>query len=332
MNLSRRERLAKTIAGEVTDRAPVALWRHFPGDDQRPADFVESVLAFQRQYDWDFIKVTPASSYCLADYGAQDEWAGNPEGTRQYTRRVITRSADWLDLRPLDPLRGALGQQVEALRLLRDGLAGEDVPFIQTIFSPLAQAKNLVGKENLVVHLRTAPERVRTGLNTLTESILRFLDVLDQRTKVSGIFYAAQMATYADLTEAEYREFGRPYDLRILEALPRHWWLNVLHIHGASPMFNLFADYPVQVLNWHDRESETDLATGKLKFKGAVCGGLGQHRPLHLGAPVEVREQARDALTQTSSRRFILSTGCVSMVTTPLANLRAARTAVERRG
>lgn len=330
MNLSKRERLEKTIAGEITDRTPVALWRHFPSDDQRPPDFVDSVLTFQRQYDWDFIKVTPSSSYCLLDYGAQDEWQGDPEGTRHYTRRVISRTADWLDLRPLDPLRGALGQQLEALRLLREGLGNDDVPFIHTLFSPLAQAKNLVGKDQLAVQLRMAPERFRTGLNTLTESILRFINALE-RTKISGIFYAVQMATYADLTEAEYREFGRPYDLRILEALPRHWWLNMLHVHGTAPMFNLFTDYPVQVLNWHDRESDTDLATGKLKFKGAVCGGIGQQHPLHLGAPSEVREQARNALDQTSGRRLILSTGCVSLVTTPMANLRAVRAAVERK-
>ena len=36
--MEKRERLEKTIAGEQTDRVPVALWRHWPGDDQRAAD------------------------------------------------------------------------------------------------------------------------------------------------------------------------------------------------------------------------------------------------------------------------------------------------------
>src|SRR5690606_39982591 len=58
--MNRRERLEKTIAGEETDRTPVGLWRHFPGDDQRVADFARSVVEFQRTYDWDFVKVTPA--------------------------------------------------------------------------------------------------------------------------------------------------------------------------------------------------------------------------------------------------------------------------------
>ena len=36
--MTRRERLLATFAGEPVDRPAVALWRHFPGDDQRPAD------------------------------------------------------------------------------------------------------------------------------------------------------------------------------------------------------------------------------------------------------------------------------------------------------
>ena len=33
-NWTKRKRLEATIAGEAVDRPPVALWRHWPGDDQ----------------------------------------------------------------------------------------------------------------------------------------------------------------------------------------------------------------------------------------------------------------------------------------------------------
>ena len=39
--------------------------------------------------------------------------------------------------------------------------------------------------------------------------------------------------------------------------------------------------------------------------------------------------EAADAIAQTDGRGFILSTGCVAPITTPLGNLRAARRAVE---
>jgi uroporphyrinogen decarboxylase len=330
MTLSKRERLEKTIQGETTDRVPVALWRHWPGDDQRASDLAEVTVDFQRRWDFDFVKVTPTSSFCIADYGVQDRWVGHLEGTREYVRRAVQRSLDWTELRVLDPSKGTLSRQLEALRLLRDAF-GTDVPFIQTVFSPMAQAKNIAGGDLMIEHMRTAPDRFRTGLNTITESTLRFIDAI-RRSGVSGIFYAIQHASYSMMSESEYLEFGRPFDLRILEALPDDWWLNMVHVHGNAPMFDLIADYPVQVLNWHDRETSPELAAGKLKFKGAVSGGIGRWDPMHNGTPVEVRAQARQAIEQTNGRRLILSTGCVIMTTTPTSNIRAAREVVETMG
>lgn len=325
--MNKRERLERAINGETVDRVPVALWRHFPGDDQRAADFAAATVAWQRTYDWDFVKITPASSFCLIDYGVQDHWVGALEGTREYIRRAVDRSIDWTMLKALEPTRGALARQIQVLDLLK-GEFGEEVPFIQTIFSPLAQAKNIAGEDTMIRHLRTDPERIHTGLRTLTESTLRFMDAL-RKSGNSGIFYAIQHATYDKLSEEEYRAFGVAYDKQILEAARGHgWWFNLMHLHGEAPMFDLVADYPVQAINWHDQETPPDLAVGKSKISGAVCGGLGRW-DVHTKTPLEIREQARDAIKLTNGRRFILASGCVVMVTTPTSNLRAVRDIVE---
>lgn len=327
MHLSKRERLEKTIAGEPTDRVPVALWRHWPGDDQRPADLVQACIDFQKKWDFDFIKITPASSYCVADYGVQDEWVGSIEGTRQYTRHVIDRSLHWTELPILDPHKGQLGQQVETIQQMKAALKG-DVPFVQTIFNPLSQAKKLAGTDSLLRHIRTKPERFKTGLNIITENTMRYIDAL-KKSGVSGIFYAIQHASYNELSQAEYEEFGRPYDLQILNTLPGDFWFNMVHLHGTLPIFDVVVDYPVQAINWHDQETAPDLATGKLQFPGAVCGGLGRWDPVHNGTPTSIRQQARQSFELTNNRRLILSTGCVIMTTTPQSNIRAVREAVE---
>src|SRR5512136_1837972 len=101
--MTRRERLAATVAGEAVDRVAVALWRHFPGDDQRPDDLAAATLGWQRQYDWDFIKVSPGSSFCLVDWGVETVWRGGDEGTREYTKHVIQRPEDWQRLPALEP-------------------------------------------------------------------------------------------------------------------------------------------------------------------------------------------------------------------------------------
>jgi uroporphyrinogen decarboxylase len=326
--MNKRDRLTKTIAGETVDRVPVALWRHWPGDDQRAADLARSTIDFQKQYDWDFVKITPASSFCIADYGVQDEWEGHLEGTRTYTKRAVNRSLDWTELRPLDPLRGVLGRQVECVRLVCEGLRQDETPILQTIFSPLAQAKNIAGKDLLLRHMRVSPDRLHTGLNAITESTLRFIEAL-KRQPIAGIFYAIQHASYDLMSEDEYKVFGLPYDRKILEALPDKWWFNMLHLHGDAPMFKLCSQLPVQSINWHDQETEPDLTQGKLQFNSAVCGGLSRWSHVHHGTPTAIRDQARTAITQTNGRRFILSTGCVIMVTSPLSNVRAVREVVE---
>src|SRR5439155_17649643 len=104
--------------------------------------------------------------------------------------------------------KGMLSKQLEALKLFKDAL-GDEIPYIQTIFSPLAQAKNISGNDLLIKHMRTAPDRLKTGLTTITESTLRFIDAM-RRSGISGIYYAVQHASYALMNEAEYRTFGRP--------------------------------------------------------------------------------------------------------------------------
>jgi uroporphyrinogen decarboxylase len=324
--MTKRERLEAAIHGEPTDRPPVALWRHFPGDDQEAAELAASTVAFQRQYDFDFVKVTPASSFCVLDWGVEDTWLGNEEGTREYTHHPIHAPEQWYTLRRLEPGEGALGSQLRCLTSIREQL-GDEVPFIQTVFNPLSQAKNLVGKQNLLGHLRQDPEAVRAGLEVITDTTARFI-MAAREQGIAGIFYAVQHASYDQMSESEYGDFGIPFDRRLLEAASG-LWLNVLHLHGNRVMFDLLADYDVQVVNWHDRETPPTLHEGQGKVKGAVLGGLRQWDTMLRGSPEDVHREAEDAIQQTGGQGFILGTGCVTPITAPWANLRAARDAVE---
>jgi uroporphyrinogen decarboxylase len=324
--LSKRVRLEAAFAGEQVDRPPVALWQHWPGDDRAPQGLAEAVLRFEREFDFDFCKVTPASSYCVEDWGTRDEWRGNTEGTRDYTFRPVQEPEDWQKLAVLDPTQGTLGDQLECLKLIGSEL-GETTPFIQTIFNPLSQAKNLAGNERMLLHMRRYPEALRAGLETVTESTIRFIEQV-RDVGAAGIFYAVQHARYDMLCEDEYRTFGVPYDLRVLEALDG-LWLNVLHLHGDEVMFDLLAGYPVQVLNWHDREAGPSLADGLRRCSMAVCGGLARDATMVRGTPEQVRAQATDAYEQTGGKRFVLGTGCVVPIIAPRGNVRAVRRVVD---
>ena len=326
MSLTTRERLQACIKNDpALDRPPVALWRHFPMDDQSPETLAAATLDFQRHYDFDLVKVTPASSFSIKDWGAEDVWEGHTEGTRRYTKRIVQKPQDWERLPVLDPRKAPhLSGQLACLRQIRAWL-GSEVPLLQTVFSPLAQAKNLAGGDVLIAHLRQYPEAVLKGLDTIAETTRRFVEAcLD--TGIDGVFYAIQHAQAGVLTLDEYKTFCLPNDLKTLEPA-KSLWCNLLHLHGLNIYFDIVDKYPVQIVNWHDRETPPSLAEAHKRFPGIVCGGVSQ-KTIVFGDSSQVGDEAEDAIGQTGSRRLLLGTGCVVPVIAPHGNILAAKESV----
>jgi uroporphyrinogen decarboxylase len=324
---TKEERLQAAIAGELADRPPVALWRHFPVDDQDPLLLSQATIAFQKTYDFDFIKVTPASSFCIRDYGVQDVWRGDPEGTRDYVRHIIHTIHDWASIEVLDPKLGNLGKQLECLSHLQDHL-DPGTPYIQTIFNPLSLGKNLAGSNQMLVHLRENPKKVLEAFDRITQTTIAFIEHARDRG-ISGIFYAIQFGSYEYFNREDYAKFCEPFDRQIFEAADG-LWLNVLHLHGNDLIFDLAQTYPAQVVNWHDRETKPNLAEGKSRLPVAVCGGLRRWDTMVLGDADAVRNEAIDAIhSLDGGRGMVLGTGCVVPVLAPHGNLMAARQVVD---
>jgi uroporphyrinogen decarboxylase len=320
-----KQRIQACLDGQDADRPAVALWRHFPVDDQDPRLLADAILQFQRTYDFDLVKVTPASSFCLKDWGVEDEWMGDTEGTRRYTKRVIHRPQDWENLPVLEPDVHHLAAQLDCLRFLR-AEPGPDTPLLQTVFSPLAQAKNLAGNDTLIAHLRLYPESVMKGLATIAETTRRFVEACLE-TGIDGVFYAIQHAQANLCTLEEYKTFGLLHDAKVLEPA-QEMWCNLLHLHGHNVYFELIESLQFQIVNWHDRETFPSLSEAQSPFSGALCGGMRQDSLVY-GDQAQVRDEATDAIQQTGGKRFILGTGCVVPVIASHGNLLAARQSVE---
>lgn len=321
MKFNHREIIEKTLSGENTDGLPVAFWKHFPVDDQYPETLAKSTLEFQNIFDFDFLKITPSSSFCLKDWGAKDIWQGNVEGTRDYLGPVIKKPQDWLKLKSLNPLDGFLGKQIECIKLVITN-SDKHTPIIQTVFNPLSQAKNLAGRNNLFYHMRKYPEHLHHGLSVIKESTARVIEACST-LGVDGVFYAVQHASYDLLTETEFKEFVRKYDEELFPLFDM-FWFNVLHIHGSNIMFHLVSDYPAQVFNWHDRETSPYLKNGLEFCNKTVCGGLSRINTMVLGCEDTIRFEIIEALDQTKGKNFIVGTGCVLPLNAPWGNIHNA--------
>lgn len=320
MTTTHRERIQACFDGEQTDRTPVAFWRHFPEEDQNPETLAAATIKFQQTYDFDIVKVTPSSSFMVKDWGVVDEWRNNPEGSREYTKRVIQKPQDWEALKPLDPTAPHLAAQLHCLKLVREGI-GTETPIIQTVFNPMSQAKNLAGNDLLLEHIKKHPEAVVKGLETITKSTIKFVEAVHE-IGVDGVFYAIQHAQAHMLELDEYKKIALPYDQQALEPT-EEFWCNLLHMHGKDVYFSLLRLLNFQIINWHDRETYPSLSEAKSLYRGVLCGGIRQET-LYSGSPAQVKEEAANAIQQTKGKRFILGTGCVVYYQSAHENIMAA--------
>jgi len=320
-----RDRVFAAIGGKPVDRPPIALWRHFPQQDQRAETLAQAHVEFQRRWDWDLLKVTPASSYYGDDWGLRAGYKPNSEGVRHVTDRPVKKPADWAHLRALDITAGVYGRELHALRLIRDALP--EVLILSTVFSPLTIARTLAGEQALIRYLRENAEDLHAGLEVITDVTARFA-AETLAAGADGIFFATQCATSAYLTVEEYEEFGRPYDLRVLDGAGSAV-IRMLHIHGTQIMFDQLTDYPVDVINWHDRKTSPTLAEARDRFSGCLAGGLDERETLLKGSPEEIAAQVRDAVAQTGGKHHMIAAGCVVLVDTSEDRLRTVRDAVE---
>jgi uroporphyrinogen decarboxylase len=322
--VTHRDRLLASLRGDRADRTPVALWRHFPEDDRRAESLAAAHIAFQQRFEFDFLKITPASGYYGDDWGLRAGYRPNREGVRTYHDRPVKRASDWAALRRLDVTAGAYGRELHALSAVRDAL-GSTVPVLATVFSPLTIAKTLCGDQAVLRYVREEGEALHAGLEIIADVTGRFA-AESLSAGADGIFFATQMACEGGASEEEYEEFGRPYDLRVLDAAGSAEFV-ILHAHGDNVYFDLLSAYPVHAINWHDRRTAPSLREARERFSGCLVGGVDEARFADR-QPQEITEEVRDAIAQTAGVAHIVSAGCVIPIDSAHANIDAAVAAV----
>jgi uroporphyrinogen decarboxylase len=329
-NMNKWERVAAAIQGADVDRVPLSLWKHYHLQDRAPQQLAEVTLALYRQFDIDLIKLTPSGLYPIQDWGATIQFGNDDDFLPLAVQPVITSAGDWETLPRLDVSKGALRRELDMIRHVGRGLDGE-APFIMTIFSPLNIAYKLCGDKisgKLVLdYMRQSPRQLHAGLAVIT-GVVRDYAAACLEAGASGFFFATQMASHDLMTPEEFKEFGLPYDLQVLESLVGTSRVTMLHVCKENLIFDLITDYPVDVINWAALTSGTSLADARQMTDRPLAGGLSLGTLLN-GTEADVLAEARQSISQAGRNGFILAPDCVVRGPSPDANLAAARQAVE---
>lgn len=288
--MTRSERVYAAVHGEEVDRVPVCFWHHFQPEGSGRAMAEATLRFFDEEFDLDIAKVMPDIPY-------------------PFPKRSIDVPNDWRLFEPIDPRSRYFRERSDAVGILRETL-GFETPIVMTVFSPLAEAMYAArDREQFLSHLRAHPVLMHEVLSTIAANLAEHMrDILF--AGADGIFFSVQGASRDVMSEEEYAEFGRPYDLMALRGAA-NGWLNILHIHGEKDlMFDRMLDYPVDVLSWSDRLAGPSLREARVKTSKCLMGGWNEFGPLHEGPEEQILAEAKDAVTQTGGRKLILANGC----------------------
>jgi uroporphyrinogen decarboxylase len=217
--MSKRARVMAALRGEPVDRVPLAFWLHNFATENTAAGLAAETARLARTFDWDYLK-PQSRAQCFAQM-----WGLTYEPSREravpytITHAPIADADDLRQLDPADPQTGALGEQIQALRMSRAQI-GADTPIIWTIFAPAMVLPYLVrgGRERALELARSDGAATARALDAIALTLTAYAR-LCLEAGADGLFYATNVATRELVTTEECRRLHRAYDLRILAAV-----------------------------------------------------------------------------------------------------------------
>ena len=260
-SMTPRERIDRVLKGEDPDRQPFSFWYHF-GLEKLPGDrHAKATLAFHRKFRTDLVKVMSDFPY------------PKPPGA-------------WYELKEE---KNPFPEQIRALELIRDGLAGK-AHFIETVFNPWNVAEKLSSPAEVIAtseanHARRA---IAAG--------------------ASGVFVAIANAQEGVLSRQDYARFSEPFDKMVFEAVAGAP-LNTMHLHDDKVYLDLFyKGWPAGVFHYSTHGTGVSIAEARRNFSGVILGGLDHVNLLSLSED-RIESQWRSA-RRAAGPKFILAPGC----------------------
>jgi uroporphyrinogen decarboxylase len=306
----------------------VSMWRHFYAKETSIEKLAEAMLGFQERFDWDFMKVNPRASYHVEDWGVKVKYQGDAEP--QVIETPIRNPNDWSKLEVLNINEGVLKEHLTSLELITRELKSK-LPVIMTVFTPIAIASKMTSSEEVFSrYLRENTPKVNEALEVITDTFVKFSKACLERG-ASGLFYATtNWATTDHLSEEEYLKYAKPYDLKLLNALPPAEF-NVLHVCRHNNLLRAVKDYPVHAFNWDARGAgNASLAEGQRIIGRAapVIGGIAHDKSLVTSTPEQLAAEVKGMRVALGKKGWMLGSGCTFPPEAPEANLQAIRDAV----
>ena len=332
---TKMDRMEAVLNGERADRPPVSAWRHFTDKEHSgAADFADAMLKFQNQYDWDYLKAQNRATYYEEVWGGEFQYDDYEGGViAPIIKAPITCYEDLEKIVEMPASSWPLVEQIEACKLLVNGVK-DGTPIFNGIFCPTAifqkmcavfstgRYRTSVRTDLMVTLMSEHPEAVHKALKNITRTMAAYAQEM-AKTGIYGVFYAATgLSRTGYLTEAEWNEFVKPYDLELIEALKP---LKIM-VHDCGIMCNpeWFADYPIDMLHWPESATGNPALESAPNWLGKITpmGGCDE-RPFGQNKADYIRMLTRRTVDKMKNIPFVLAPDCSISVKSSDAEIRA---------
>ena len=270
---------------------PAAFFIHFPQDCQRGQAAIDKHLAYFHQTGMDFVKIQYELTFPhLPEIQSPEDWSKMPHYGQAFFQ-----------------------EQVDIVAGLVKAVQGEAM-VIQTLYSPFMSAGHTTSDATITEHIKIAPDKVKKGLEIITESTLWFVRECI-KAGVDGFYASTQGGEshrFADPTL--FADTVKPYDLVVMEEINQACSFNILHVcdyHGGYDDLTPFLDYPGDVVNCSLKVGAETLTPSDVAqmFDRPYMGGIDRRGIIATGGQDEIKAMVQGIL-QDAPDRFILGADC----------------------
>lgn len=325
------ERVYARLQGKPVDRLPnLCILMGYPAK--------ELGISY-RQYVTDYRLLVEADLRCCETYGIdllcaisdparESEGFGAdvvlPENGVPYVRTpLIAELSDIGRLKTVAPETvPRMNDRLEACRLFKERAAGQ-YPVCGWVEGALAEACDLRSINTVMFDLLDEPEAMTELFEICTEQAIRFaLAQVEAGADMIGIGDAACSLVGPSL----YREFGLPYEQRIIQAI---------HNAGAKAKLHICGNISALLPDINRTGADIVDCDWMVPYKTAVealpaCSVSGNMDPVSIlleGTPDTVRNAVKACINDAGTRG-VIAAGCEVPVATPPENLRAVADAI----
>jgi len=323
------ERWQAVLGGQRPDRPPISFWRHFYDAENSPNDFIQATIGFQQRFNWDLVKINPKASYYTEPWGVTIKWGNNPLTKPVKNSWPVHKAEDMASILPIPVTHPEFSNQLRAITAIRKGLP-RPLPILMTMFSPLSILGDLVPDSAILIKLM---DEARTAVHLALGHITKTFSALAAEflnAGADGLFFATTEWASSDLLSwDQYREYGQPYDLQLLNLMKGNASFMVLHVCASNNYLAKFGNYPAEVVNWNATDpTNLTLRDGHNRLHKPVMGGIDHHKDLLESSSEALADKTMELVRSHADLPFAVGPGCAVPVEVPLEKLDVVKNAV----